>query len=113
MRRKRKTWEKKKQEEEEDDDEDETGPQERRGRSEYINQEKIDKLDSVGFTWSFDLGHKTWKERYQDLIAFKEEHGHCNVPYNDGTFGDWVRWLCHNNILLAMNIVLMSTFSSS
>jgi hypothetical protein len=86
MRAKRKNWERKRQEEE-----DETGPQKRRGRPAFIDQEKIDKLDSVGFTWSFELQTKTWEERYQDLLAFKEEHGHCNISRKEGTLGEWVR----------------------
>jgi len=36
-----------------------------------------------------------WQEKYNNLLAFKEEHGHCNVPtrsYKDQKLGNWVGW---------------------
>ena len=69
----------------------ETTKKDRRGRNQSITQEKIDRLDDVGFTWTFDrAGQKSWEERYQDLCAFRRENGHCNVPRKEGTFGEWV-----------------------
>jgi hypothetical protein len=66
-------------------------PKKRKGRPAVLDQEKINKLDSVGFKWVFDRSHnKTWEERFLDLVSFKREHGHCNVPRKEGTFGEWV-----------------------
>ena len=31
-----------------------------------------------------------WNETFTKLEAYKEEHGHCNVPYNDPSLGYWV-----------------------
>lgn len=74
----------------------------RRGQSAILDQEKIDKLDSVGFTWSFesDKKPKKWEERYQDLVVFKEKHGHCNVSRSEGAFGEWVRTSLYSSFLI-------------
>jgi hypothetical protein len=95
LRQKKKTFERQQQEEAEqlvfEAAGNEVVPKKRKGRPTVLDQEKIDKLESVGFKWYFDRSHnKTWEERYQDLIVFKSEHGHCNVPRKEGTFGEWV-----------------------
>ena len=43
-----------------------------------IEQDRIDKLNAIGFIW--DLHEHMWQERFNQLLAFKEKHGHCNVP---------------------------------
>jgi hypothetical protein len=36
-------------------------------------------LDEVSFTWKHrDRG--SWEDRLAEVIAFKEKHGHCNIP---------------------------------
>ena len=34
---------------------------------------------------------KSWDGRFQELVEFKEEHGHTVVPQNSGPLGNWVR----------------------
>ena len=36
--------------------------------------------------WAF----ANWQEKYQELIAFKEKHGHVNVPQKHPELGRWV-----------------------
>ena len=98
LRSKKKAWIRKKQDELEeqltamvDNVDGEAPKKECRGRRQYLDQEKIDKLDSVGFTWSFERNGKSWEERFQDLTAFRIEHGHCRVPRKEGALGEWVR----------------------
>ena len=45
-----------------------------------LSKADIKRLENAGFEWS--LGHKkcTFDERFKDLMAFKAEFGHCNVP---------------------------------
>ena len=31
-----------------------------------------------------------WDEKYQQLVDYREEHGDCNVPQNEGPLGTWV-----------------------
>ena len=42
-----------------------------------ITAERVAVLEGMGFEWSLQID---WKDRVKKLGAFKEEHGHCNVP---------------------------------
>jgi len=42
-----------------------------------LSKAEIKRLENAGFQWSL---YKTFDERFKDLIAFKAEYGHCNVP---------------------------------
>jgi hypothetical protein len=49
-------------------------------------------LDQIGFVWSSSI----WMEKYQELVQFKEQHGHCTVPTNykeNPRLASWVRSL--------------------
>lgn len=57
-----------------------------------LSQERIDKLDSIGFQWRILEHTFTWEDRYQQLVEFQKEHGHANVPYTypiDQRFSRW------------------------
>jgi hypothetical protein len=43
-------------------------------------EERVGLLDSVDFTWN---PRSTWENRFSELQAFYESHGHCNVPLNE------------------------------
>ncbi len=55
-----------------------------------LDEEIIDCLNALGFCWARQT---TWEQRIHDLKAFKQKHGHCNVPNwypsNPG-LGAWV-----------------------
>ena len=34
---------------------------------------------------------KTWESRFEELVYFRQENGHCNVPRNHGPLGNWVQ----------------------
>ena len=34
--------------------------------------------------------HAKWDKFYQQLLAYKEEHGHCNFPTMNGSLGRWI-----------------------
>ena len=45
-------------------------------------------LDELGFVWhQYDA---TWSDRYQELIAYKNDHGHTQVPTVHSNLGVWV-----------------------
>lgn len=48
------------------------------GRASTLTDEREGKLSEIGFVW--DSHRLAWEERFQDLIAFKQQNGHCNVP---------------------------------
>ena len=39
-----------------------------------LNQEKIDLLDSIGFSWTIKI-HTTWEDRYKELKVHKDTNG--------------------------------------
>jgi hypothetical protein len=49
-------------------------------RKEQLPQERIDKLNSIGFSWN-PLDER-WENNFQQLCKYKAKHGDCNVPYN-------------------------------
>ena len=57
-----------------------------------LSNDKIDKLNSIGFIW--DPFEYQWDEKFELLKQYKEEFGNCNVPYNykykDVNLGKWV-----------------------
>ena len=48
-------------------------------RSKELSKERIDLLESIGFVW--DVPEMQWKANFTQLLAFKEEHGHTQVPW--------------------------------
>ena len=42
-----------------------------------LSQGRIERPGEIGFNWKVNV---TFEERCRELIAFKEEFGHCNVP---------------------------------
>jgi hypothetical protein len=54
-------------------------------------EERFKQLDELGFTWQF-VWTKTFDERVQELKAYKEIHGDCNVPrsfHENPSLGQW------------------------
>ena len=62
-----------------------------------IMRSRIARLDSLGFVWEF-FSSTRWEDMFAQLSAFKEVHGHCNVPQRwpeNIKLGRWVntqRW---------------------
>jgi hypothetical protein len=52
---------------------------------------KLEKLQELGFSW--DPIENYWNQMYQRLVAYKEQHGNCNVPdkwVENPSLGTWV-----------------------
>jgi hypothetical protein len=51
-------------------------------RTSFLESDRIEKLDNLGFSWYArqDMSDHIWNLKYQELIAYKEEFGDCNVP---------------------------------
>ena len=55
-----------------------------------LSQERIERLEEIGFQWQVVDYDEAFKKRCRDLISFKEEFGHCNVPIkNNPSLGKW------------------------
>jgi len=55
-----------------------------------LSQERIDLLESVGFSW--EPIDEAWMARFNELVDFKNDNGDCNVPQGQGPLGLWVKW---------------------
>jgi superfamily II DNA or RNA helicase len=65
-----------------------TWVEKQRGRKSQLSDERIARLDAIGFEW--DPLAAALEESFAALLAFKEANGHCNVPRNAGSLGNWV-----------------------
>jgi len=43
-----------------------------------LDTKKFKRLNELGFVW--DPTEQTWEARFQELVAYKQEHGNCLVP---------------------------------
>ena len=62
------------------------------GKHSTLSDDREQKLASLGFEW--DLRCKVWEQRFHELLEFKREHGHMNVPVTCSEFpklGSWVK----------------------
>jgi hypothetical protein len=75
-----------------------------------LRNDRKDRLDDIGFSWTLERLHDDhwnekyerlfvsrldlkWERRYEMLLAFRQEHLHCDVPLNyekDKSLGNWV-----------------------
>ena len=67
------------------------------GKPSSLTDERYNDLNNLGFIFvggkrkgSIKAPRKTWEERYQELVAFKNAHGHACVPQHFPGLGYWV-----------------------
>jgi hypothetical protein len=56
-----------------------------------LSAERTRRLDTIGFEW--DPYATQWEETFNALVAYKAEHGDCNVPCRfaaNPRLGQWV-----------------------
>lgn len=61
-----------------------------------LSEERINLLESIGFQWAREaqvVFTDKWEDRYLQLLYFKEEHGHCNVPHNYSDNPQLANWV--------------------
>jgi hypothetical protein len=66
-------------------------------RSKYLtgglSGERIELLNRIGFVWKlFNSDKVPWISRYNELVNYKKQHGHCNVSGNNAVDG-LSRWV--------------------
>jgi Helicase associated domain len=55
-----------------------------------LTDDRIRRLEGLGFVWSL---RDDWQKHYEELLQYKQEHGHCNVPAryaSNRRLGIWV-----------------------
>jgi hypothetical protein len=58
-----------------------------------LSEERINRLDSIGFVWKLGVQQIPWDDMYQKLVAYKKKHRSTNVHRNspaDPRLGNWV-----------------------
>lgn len=60
-----------------------------RGYHVMMSNERIEKLNSIGFIWN--LFEHSWNTKYEELKLYAAKHGHCLVP-----------WQCKENFQLSL-----------
>lgn len=58
-------------------------------RRPMLPQYKLDQLQALGFVWT--VQGVTWAQKFDELQAYKQTHGHFNIPMDHPTLGIWVR----------------------
>ena len=66
----------------------------RRGK---LSHERFARLDASRFIW--DPIEARWEEMSDQLVAFKREHGHCNVPAKYERDPQLGAWVTHQRVL--------------
>jgi hypothetical protein len=61
--------------------------QRQRAVGDRMPQSRKDLLDELDFLWLAD----NWDTMYEQLVKFKQEHGHTEVPRNNTSLGEWCR----------------------
>jgi len=58
---------------------------------------KVEALESIGFQWVDpqkislqNFNEECWQTKFQELCAYKEEHGDVNVPSRNISLGSWI-----------------------
>ena len=79
-----------------------------------LSKERIKLLNKIGFEWEStnrqQMENQRWNTRYNQLVLFNEENGHCRVPGKYPKLGIWVkeqRQLYKKNKLLSDRIELL------
>ena len=72
------------------------------GRRSTLTRERYEKLRAINFDFGTPI-REAWGRRYQELVDFKESHGHCNVPElwdENPALGRWValQRVCYRNL---------------
>ena len=56
-----------------------------------LSPDRVERLETLGFEW--DVRAALWEEKFSELVRFKEEHDHCDVPAKwaqNSKLGRWV-----------------------
>mmetsp|Transcript_16600 Transcript_16600/g.28517 ORF Transcript_16600/g.28517 Transcript_16600/m.28517 type:complete len:437 (+) Transcript_16600:563-1873(+) len=57
-----------------------------------LDDSRIAKLNGIGFQWRLRPERPDWNARFEALVEYKKEHGHCRVPMNGSDLGKWVKY---------------------
>lgn len=68
-----------------------------RGEKTNLTEEQVKRLTEWGFSWESKIKmpaniakKQPWENRFEQLVEYKQKHGHCLVPQNAPEIGQWV-----------------------
>jgi len=66
--------------------------QRERYRAGSLAQDRIERLNSIGFSWVMARGGSKvpWETRFHELVQYKAKHGDCDISTKKGKLGKWV-----------------------
>mmetsp|Transcript_26190 Transcript_26190/g.53347 ORF Transcript_26190/g.53347 Transcript_26190/m.53347 type:complete len:548 (-) Transcript_26190:377-2020(-) len=83
------------------------------GKQSSLNDDRLYRLQEIGFQWAKRKGQASWDEKFNELVAYKEKHGNCHCPtkYKENTaLGRWVssqraeyKKFCEGDLKTSMN----------
>ena len=76
-----------------------------------LSEERIAYLNRLEFAWEVGQNDALWETRYNELVAYKAEHGDCNVPATYKTNPSLGNWTADNVLHLKMGGCPRSVFS--
>jgi len=59
------------------------------GKGSHLTKTMVEKLNDIGFKWKMNQ----WDTKFEMLLEFQDEHGHCAVPIKysaNPSLGKWV-----------------------
>jgi hypothetical protein len=58
-------------------------------RFKKLKADRYEKLVGIGF--AFDNESNIWDRHFVELVKYKENNGHCNIPTTNGSLGSWIK----------------------
>ena len=62
-----------------------------RHRKKRLSPEQLSRLEEIGFVWNSVIA--TWEKQFAEVLKYKEENGHCDVPDTRGENGKLGAWV--------------------
>jgi hypothetical protein len=64
-------------------------------KSKKLKADRYEKLVGIGFVFEdarFAMDNQNWNRRFMELVEYKEENGHCNIPIKkNGSLRGWIQ----------------------
>jgi len=57
-----------------------------------LGRDRIERLEAIGFQWRLRPERIPWDDRFQSLVEFKKQYGHCRVPMTVPELGKWAKY---------------------
>jgi len=69
-----------------------------------LSSQRRHRLESLGFVWN--MAEEFWEKMYQELVAYKKRHGHCNMSRSDERNQSLASWVNNQRYLISMHRLL-------